>query len=230
MATLSQIQSKIYFLTKTNSASFPNATMLNLINNAYERVASLIMNADGVWEWNDTNDTNYTIATTDIISGQQDYTLATTHLKIYRVELMDSSGISSKISPFDQSDESQSLTQLATISGTPTRYNLLGNSIFLDPKPNYNYTGGLKIYFQKGPTLFTSSDLTTGTVLPGFNSLYHDLIALWVAYEYALANGLKNINAIFAEIDRKENALKKDYALRNRDYKFRLKANIENNK
>lgn len=78
--------------------------------------------------------------------------------------------------------------------------------------------------------MFTAGDLTTGTILPGFNSLYHDLIALWVAYEYALANGLKNINAIFAEIDRKETALKKDYALRNRDYKFRLKANIENNK
>lgn len=215
--TLSQIQSKIYFLTKTNSTSFTNATMLVLLNNAYERVASLIMQTDSRWQWDDNNNTNFPIATTNLVSDQQDYELATTHLKIHRVECAVDSSASNwnVLDIFDYQNENESLTYLSTQSGIPYRYDQIGASIFLYPKPNFNCTNGLKVYFQRGPLLWTSSDLTTGTILPGFNSLYHDLIALWVAYEYALANGLKNINAIFAEIDRKEKSLKDDYNTRN---------------
>jgi len=227
---LSQIQSKIYFLTKTNSTSLPNATMLILINNAYERVASLIMQSDSRWIWDDTNNTDFPIATTNLVSGQEDYELATTHLQIHRVEVSDSAGNFRVINQFSEKEEEQSLTELSTQTGIPTRYRQVGTSVILDPKPNYNYSSGLKVYFQRGPTLFTSGDLSTGTALPGFNSLYHDLIPLWVAYDFGLANAKKNTNQLMAEIDRKENAMKQDYALRFKDDKPRLKVKQESNK
>lgn len=215
--TLSQIQSKIYLLTKTNSISLPNATMLILINNAYERIASLIMQCDSRWIWDDTNNTDLPIATTNIISGQADYELATTHLKIHRIEIATSSlGTTWQVvEHYNQEDEEESLTQQSSLSGIPYRYDQIGTSLFLDPKPDYNATNGLKIYFQRGPTLFTSGDLSTGTALPGFNSLYHDLLALWASYDYALSNGLKNANQLMVEIDRKEKTLKSDYNSRN---------------
>lgn len=230
--TLSQIQSKIYFLTKTNVTSLPNATMLILINNAYERVASLIMQADSRWIWDDNNNTDFPIATTSLVSGQQDYALAVSHIKIQRVECAVDSSASNWIvlEHYNQEDEESALSSLAAVSGTPFRYDQIGASILLDPKPNFNCTNGLKLYFQRGPTVFTSGDLSTGTAVPGFNSLYHDLISLWCSYDYAVANGLKNANQIFIEIDRKEKALGLDYAMRLKDSKPRLEIRQESNK
>lgn len=215
--TITDIVNKIYFLTKTNVVQFPAADMLILINNAYERVASLILQADGRWQWDDTNfTTDFPVATTNLVSGQEDYTLATTHLKVLRVECANSSGTFSKLSVYDEADESGSITQNETVTGTPTRYDELGASVLLDPKPNYNYTAGLKVYFQRGPDLFTSAQVTTGTKVPGFNSLYHDLIPLWTSYDYAMTNGLTNANQFMVEIQRKEDVLKSDYAIRNK--------------
>lgn len=57
------------------------------------------------------------------------------------------------------------------------------------------------------PTLFTSSDLTTGTVSPVCDSLYHDLIALWPSYEYATENNLDNRNGFLALIQSMEKSL-----------------------
>ncbi len=216
---IQDIVSSIYIKTKTNSTSYPAADMLIAINNAYERVASLILQADGRWQWDDTNfTTDFPIATTDLVSGQADYTLATTHLRILRVEVSSSSGSFIKLEQFDPADRlTDSLTQLATQTGTPTTYDVLGASIILYPKPNYNYTAGVKIYFQRGPDLFTSAQVTTGTKLPGFNFLYHDLIPLWVAYNYALDNAQPTANGYMNEIMRKEDSLKLDYSRRNKD-------------
>ncbi len=211
------IVNSIYIKTKTNSTSYPAADMLIAINNAYERVASLILQNDRRWQWDDYNfTTDLPIATTNLVSGQADYTLATTHLKILRVECTVSSAVTSwqLLEAYDPQDEKNSLTQLGTTSGVPYRYDELGASIILDPKPSYNATAGLKVYFQRGPDLFTSGQVTTGTKSPGFNSLYHDLIPLWVAYNYALDNSLPMANGYLAEINRKEDALKKAYNAR----------------
>lgn len=216
---IQDIVNSIYVKTKTNSTSYPAADMLIAINNAYERVASLILQADGRWQWDDTNfTTDFPIATTDVASGQNDYTIATTHLRILRVEVANSSGTFTRLEQFDPADKlTESLTQFATNTGTPTHYDVLGNSVVLYPKPNYNYTAGVKVYFQRGPDLFTSGQVTTGTKLPGFSSLYHDLIPLWVAYNYALDNSQPTANGYLTEILRKEDSLKLDYSRRNKD-------------
>lgn len=215
--TITDIVNSIYFKTKTNSASFAAADMLILINNAYDREASLIINSDNRWQWDDTNQTDLPIATTNLVSGQQDYSIAVTHLKITRVECAIDSTVATfeKLEYFDQSDVDSSLTEEGDVSGIPYKYDNIGSSIFLYPKPNYNATAGLKLYFQRGPASFTSADVSTGTKQPGFSSLYHDLIPLWVAYDYAIANGLSTANGFMQEIIRKEDALKKDYNSRN---------------
>lgn len=217
--TISDIISSIYTKTKTNSTSYPAADMLIAINNAYERVASLILQADGRWQWDDTNfTTDFPIATTNLVSGQADYTIATTHLRILRVEVANSSGTFLRLEQFDPADKlTDSLTQFATETGTPTHYDVLGTSVILYPKPNYNSTAGLKVYYQRGPDNFTSAQVTTGTKQPGFNPLYHDLIPLWVAYNYALDNSQSTANGYMNEIMRKEDAIKADYSRRNKD-------------
>jgi len=215
--TISDIVNKIYFLTKTNSDSFLASDMLIFINNAYERVGSLLLSVDNRWQWDDTNQTDLPIATTNLISGQYDYSLASVHLKITRVECAtNSTGNKFEVlNYFDQSDEKNSLTNLSGKTGIPYRYDNIGNSILLDPKPNFNCTNGLKIFFQRGPSLYSAIEVAAGTKQPGFSSLYHDLIPLWVAYEYCYANGINTANAFMNEIVRKEDALKKDYFNKN---------------
>lgn len=215
--TISDIVSKTYFLTKTNVVSFPAADMLVLINNAYDRVVSIVKSCDNRWQWDDSNNTDLAIATTSLVSGQQDYALSVTHLDITRVELKDSSGNWYLLQPIDQNDVKQSLSQLSTVTGIPRQYDKLGASVFLYPPPNYSQTASLKVYYQRGPASFTSAEVTTGTKAPGFNSLYHDLIPLWASYDYALTNGLPNANQFMVEIQRKEDALTTDYNMRSKD-------------
>lgn len=227
--TISDLIAKVYFLTNTSSASYPAADMLININNAYERVVSLIMTSDGRWEWDDANQTDFPIATTSITTDQQDYAMAVTHLNIIRVEIKDSNGNWSQLTPFSQSDlKGTSLTDFMKTSGMPIYYDKLNASLLLYPKPNYTQTASLKVYFQRPPALYTSGEVTTGTKVPGFNSLYHNLISLHAAHDYAVSKGLSNVNQIAADIQRQEDALVSDYELRDRDQPLKLRVAYRN--
>lgn len=211
----SDIKSKVYLLTKTDSDSLPDATMVILANNAYERVTSLILQADSRWQFDDLNNTDLPIATTALAANQQDYSLAVDFLVITRLECLDQNGNWVLLLPFDQKDlYSQAMTEFLKAPGLPKFYDKLGNSVFLYPTPNYSQAASLKFYFKRGPSYFVSGDTTKK---PGFNALYHDLIPLWISYDYAVANGLKNTNQIFSAIQAKELALQEDYNLRDKD-------------
>lgn len=215
----SEIKNYVYLLTKTNSSSLPDATMVILANRALDRVVSLINRADSRWEFEDTNQTDLPIATTTITSGQQDYSLATTHLSINRVEVKDSGGNWHLLTPIDRNQVNDEALAAYLGSGRPEQYDLLGSSVFLYPIPNYTQAASLKLYFTRGPVEFDSGDTTDS---PGFNSLFHKLVPLWASYDYAIANGLKNANQIFAEIVRLEDEIQKFYGQRSRGERVRM--------
>lgn len=213
------IKNTVYFYTKTNSTSLPDATMVLLANRALERVVQLINHADSRWEFDDSNYPDLPIATTTITSGQQDYSLATSHLSINRVEIKDQSGTWRLLRPIDRNDVSRQALAEYRGSGTPQEYDKIGSSVFLYPTPNYTQAASLKLYFTRGPVMFDSSDTTDQ---PGFNPLFHKLVPLHASYDYAVANGLKNANQIFAEIVRMEDDLQKFYGQRSRDERGRM--------
>lgn len=220
--TYSDICNKVYFLTSTNLTSFPIAQLTVEANNAYDRIVSLILKSDGRWQFDDENNTDLPIATATITSGQQDYALSVAHLDITRVEVQDNGATPQwhKLIPIDQTDiYDTAMTAFLNTAGLPTYYDKLGNSVFLYPSPNYTQAASLKLYFKRGPSYFTVSDTTKS---PGFNALYHDLIPLWVAYNFALANGKENGNSLMAEITMREDALREDYSLRAKDDHPRL--------
>lgn len=225
-----QIRSLIYLKTKTNSTSLTNANLNLYTQPAEDRIASLLMHADGRWEYDDSNYTDLPIATTTVTTSQQDYSLPTTQLRVLRVEIKDSNGDWQKLDAYDQTDEPfESLSQIGTETGLPGKYDVLGSSVVLYPTPDYTQAASLKVYFQRGPLKYdytantnagqftdgTGSGATTDT--PGFNSMFHDLIADWASFNYATDNGLSNAPNIFAQIQQKEAALKAEYAKRNPD-------------
>lgn len=217
----SQILSKFYILTSTNSTSFSNANAVVLANNAVEHIEGLINNCDDRWEFDDSNQTDLPIATTALVANQQDYSLTTSHISIDRVEVLNSAGtLWTLLVPIDQHDvRYRALANYYPTAGYPLEYDKLANSIFLYPKPNYSLAAALKIYFTRPPVAFVAGD-TTAT--PGFNSLFHDLIPLWMAYEFAIGNGKSNATTLFNEIQRKEQQLYDFYGQRSRDERPRM--------
>ncbi len=222
------IKTKARFLTSTNSASFTDADVVILANNAVEHVEALINNADDRWEFDDSNQTDLPIATATITAGQQDYSLATSHISIDRVEIKDLTGNWKKLNPIDQHDiRFQALAEGETTrngayystNGTPLQYDKLANSIFLYPAPNYTQASSLKIYFTRPPVAFLVGDTTAQ---PGFNPLFHDLIAYWVSYEFAIANGKGNATMLWQTIQEKEQKIYDFYGQRSRDERPRM--------
>ena len=227
--TITQIVNLVYFLTNTDANSFTAANMLLAINNAYERVATLILQSDGRWEWDDLNQTDLPIATTTLTASQADYSIATNHMSINRIEVKDTSGNWYQLTPLSQSDlKGIALTDFLETAAQPTYYDLIGNSIFLYPAPNYTQSASLKVYFQRGPALYTSGEVTTGTKEPGFNSLFHRLIPLWVAYDYAIARGKQNAQQLRQEIAVMEAEVANMYQLRLKDEPLKMRTVYRN--
>lgn len=229
--TYDDIRDLIYLKTKTNISSLPNANLNLYTQPAEDHIASLIMHSDVRWEYDDANRADLPIATTTVTSGQQDYSLPTSHLRVFRAEIKDSNGVWRKLQPLDKFDEPDEALSYRTAneSGVPDQYDLVGNSVFLYPVPNYTQAASLKIYFQRGALKYdytansnagqftdgTGSGATTDT--PGFSELYHSLIADWAAYNYAVDNGLKTTNGFLNEIQRKEKDVSSFYGRRNSD-------------
>lgn len=205
------------------------ATFTRYINEALNTVVNLILTADGRWQFDDTNNTDFPIATTSLIttlgSEQQDYTFDVTMLRILRMEVLDNTGAWRKLTPIDENDlYDQSLTDFLKTPGLPVYYDKQGASILLYPKPlatSVTSTAGLKVWFQRPPSYFVTSDVTK---VPGFNSMYHRLVAMIASRDYAIFNGLFNATSLANLVQTAEDSLVENYALRNKDEHVRLSA------
>lgn len=209
------------------------ATFTRYLNEALNRVANLIMTADARWQFDDTNNTDYPIATTNLIttlgSEQQDYQFDVTMLRILRMEVLDNTGAWRKLTPIDEADiYDQSLTDFMKTPGLPVYYDKQGASIFLYPKPlatSVTSTAGLKVWFQRPPSYFVTSDTTK---VPGFNSMYHRLAATIASRDYATFKQLSVAKALSDLVQIGEDSLVENYALRNKDEHIKLSAKYYN--
>jgi len=218
--TYTQIVSDLKFVltsSSTGSIDMSATDIASVINRWYDRAVSLIMRADSRWEWDDDNYETLPVATTNLVSGQADYNIASsTFLNLIRLEMKDSSGNSIFLNPISYEDRKGiAMTEWAKTNGTPEYYDKVGNSFILYPTPNYSSTAGLKAYFQRIPSYFESDD-TTKT--PGFNPLFHRLLSVGPAYDYCLANGLTTkLSVLSNEITKLETGLIESYSQRIKD-------------
>ena len=210
-----------------HTADYPLVDIARSVNRWYDKCVSIILQSDDRWEWDDTNKTDLPIARLSLVSGQQDYGVsAATYLKIRKVDIKDANGNSLPL-------ESINLDQLRgradadflNTAGTPRYYRLQGNSMFLYPKPNYSRTAsstdwGIRIFHQRNVSYFVSTDTTK---IPGFAEMFHRILSLGGAYDYAIAKGLLNAAALRGEIEVMKKSLQEFYSSRNKDTKVRIK-------
>lgn len=232
--TYSQITTLIDANCKSDSTSYPIAQKTIDINNALDKVFSLIFGVGGTWQFDDTSHPDHPIITTSLISGQRDYSFSTDGnsnlvLEIFRVLAKDTEGIFREIYPVDVSGGTAptSFTDGLNINGIPCRYDKLGNSFFLDPVPNYNSDGGLKVYISREGSYFTTNDTTKKA---GFAGIFHEYLALRPSYQYAVRNSLPNINSLKNEMLELENAIGEYYKSREKDSRKVLTPAINNSR
>ena len=159
--------------------------------------------------------------TTNLVLGQRDYTFTTDEqgnliLDIYKIMVKTESGTYQEIYPIDQQTDvaTDSLWDGQNNNGVPYRYDKTANGIFLDAIPSYNSTNGLKIFINREGSYFTTSDTTKK---PGFAGIFHEYIALYPSYLYAMRNALPNKNDLKRDIEEMETKIQQHYRDRSKD-------------
>ncbi len=192
------------------------------INLALDKVLAIIFQVGGTWQMDDTNHSDYPIITTNLNSGQRDYTFTTDGsgnliLEIYKVLVADENGNFREIIPVDASERGGAPSNYddgLNVTGQPNTYDKLGNGIFLDPPTNYDYSNGLKIYISREGSYFTTLDTTKKA---GFAGLFHSYLYLAPCYEYARDNSLKSANGFFRDMEKVEDGIREHYKHREKD-------------
>ncbi len=191
------------------------------INLGVDKVFSLIFQVGGTWQFDDSNQTDYPIITTNLVAGQRDYSFTADSSgnlihDIYRVLVAGQNGLFYEIQPVDVSSGRAPMSYVSgqNVGGQPNSYDKLANGIFLDPIPNYNSTGGLKVYVNREGSYFVTTDTTKKA---GFAGLFHEYPALYASYKYARTNSLSNKNDLYAEMTQMEQAIMDYYKSRERD-------------
>ena len=236
----SEIQTRFYKLTKTNSSSMPAADLNSYITPAYDDTVATINKADSRWQWDDTNNTDLPIGVTGLTSGQQDYSLATAHLTIDRIEVKDTAGNWTVLTPLDQQDlkrdRKQAMAAYKNVPNIPEEYDVIGSSIFLYPAPNYTQTASLRVYFTRSQLNFdyTTGQFTDGSgstsSTPGFNSLFHDRIPVAAAYDYCSLNLPENAAGLLNKLQKIDANIEAFYGRRERDDRPHMSVSTDSSK
>lgn len=153
----------------------------------------------GTWQGDDINHTDFQIITTNLVSGQRDYTFTTDEngnriTDVSKVLILPSATATNytEIYPIDELNTSVSDILVNTSEGTPTQYGKLANAVLLDSIPNYNATNGIKMVVNREGSYLSTSDNVKVIGVPAF----HEYFYLKPAYEYARINSLANLREL----------------------------------
>lgn len=181
-------------LVDSDTDNFPFSKFIRSANFALDAILRKIQKIDGRWQYADSNDTTLGIAVTDLVAGQEEYSLDDAYLKVRRIRIKNEQGDYVTIPAKDRRDLTDSELDG---SGMPEGYDKMGRSIMPFPVPAHSADEGVEITFQKGSNYFTVADTDKE---PGVDSVFHRYVSLYPAREYALKYAPKRLKAIDAQI------------------------------
>lgn len=211
--TLGDINTKISALTRVDTTVYTNAQRLIDINIWVHKVQSMIFTSMDEYDFDDHNYSDYPELTTPLVASQRDYTIPPSEkvVSIKRVDISYDGTNYYRATPIDTGEmytglgPSSATSQQTKVDGlfskTNPRYDVAYNSVFIYPAPTASdVSNGGKIFIQWTRELkeFTSTELTNGTVVPGFDTEFHPILAYGPAYEWLQSTGQQN-EAAFVE-------------------------------
>lgn len=209
-------------LGKTGISS--NADLLKqftgLLNDEYGAFVGDILDADGRWQFDDSNHTREPVATFDLVSGQAKYNFTLDQdsnqiLRLGYVTVKDNSGDWLDLTPIDISDpRGSSYDEHHETAGTPVEFDISdGVGVKLFPAPNYNSTAGGKVYFQREPSYFASTDTTKKA---GFAGPFHVGLAQGASAVWLASKDAKKAKTFFELREQTRESLRNFYSRRNK--------------
>lgn len=197
----------------------------------------MILDSQDETDFDDQRATDYPIYTFPL-STNRDYSLGQTYnlLKIKDLSVSYDGVKYNRATPIDltqrdyignapASDTTQNATIDAYFSKNAPSYDYKFNSIFLYPlasTADVSAGAAAIIEFFRSPTEFTLSDLTTGTLSPGFDISFHMMLAYGMAFEYAQSNQHPSAASIYRELQTYEERLRRQYSSKQLDRKYQL--------
>lgn len=181
--------SEIYFLTDTNSTSYPIADLTRNVNRwAYQGALAMIQ-GNHRWQYDDSNFTTLPHFTTTLTAGQADYKLDGGFIRVERVEVKNANGDYELLKQIDHRDIKQGYTEFEETDGMPQFYDMVGDSVILMPAPSatdVTTTEGLRVHVLREIDIFTTSD---DTQEPGIPEPFHRIITWGASSDYLMARG-----------------------------------------
>lgn len=196
--------------------SYPAKAKTRRINSAIDRFFTLAFQADGRWSWDDPNWDTVPVQSINLVSGTQSYNLddfTSEIINILRIEAKDSSGNNILLRRLDRKNVVGALTAYATTAGTPAEYDLVGEYIYLYPKPSYNSTNGLTIYLERNKSAFLYTDTTKDLPVP---SIFVSYICRLASLPHLIETQKAQKNDVAAQIQEDEVAIIDYFSSRNK--------------
>lgn len=186
-ATSQDIVSLANALVKQDNTSFPLTEKTLYANIGNRLILTEIHNAYGGWKYDDRNNTDFPIATTDLNSAQSNYALPVDTTQLNGVYVKYSNNVWDKLEPItlEEINAKEAEPEFETTDGVPRYYRVLSNSIILYPASDTTVTDGLMVEYSRDVSTFATTD-TTKTL--GFDPIFHEAVAYYMALQYAKIN------------------------------------------
>lgn len=180
-------------LPASNTDEFSLVDKTLFANEAQRIIWSVIHDSYGGWIFDDKNNTDFPEATTTLTSGQQDYALPSDTSFVMGVAVKNQSGDWHDLMPLtlEQIKDHENETEFQSTNGEPKYYRLISNSVKTYPASNYTQSASLKVYYVRDISGFATTD-TTKT--PGFDTVHHEAVAVYMALQHARINQISNKN------------------------------------
>lgn len=205
-------------LCDSDTTSYPIADKTRRVNAALEQVVGWLINADGTWQFDDTNYTDFPIGTYTLVASQKTYSFNNQFLQIEQVLVKDINGNYGIIKPIDKSEYNGVLEENFETDGMPVYYDKISDdTIKLYPAPSASYctlTNGLKVYFKRTSHPFTEIDTDA---VPGFASPYHIILCYMAAIPYCMTYKKDRVALYEKKVMDLKDELIKHYSRRERD-------------
>ena len=222
----SGIVDEIDDLCDSDSVSYPIAKKTRRANTALQDLEVKIIQADGTWQFDDSNYIDLPIGVADLVAGQSGYSFNQEFLEVELVQIKDAQGKWHIIRPIDQEqNESYSLDNYDAggITGFPFKYDKEGDTFTLYPAPSAAFVtlaGGIKVKFKRTASLFATTDTTKS---PGILSPFHILVAQKAALPFCKTYKPDRVVQLNADILAGEKNMIAAYAQRQRDARTPLR-------
>ena len=223
-------------LCDSNDTSYTRLAKTSRVNNSLEELVGDIINADGTWQYDDTNYTTTPFGTGNLVSGQISYSFASEYLQIEEISVLDLNGYFRRLTPFDSAEEGKTFEETFNITfngsaytakdGLPTHYDIFGDTIILSNSPTATYatlTNGLKIKFKRTAQLFIAVSTTAAdTTEPGLPSTHHVILAYMASIPHCMAYKKDRVVMYQNKTIEMKKTLLKHYASRQKDRRNKI--------